>query len=379
MGAAVDAVDLLPPEEDVAGGLHQPLALDNPLAMVAVPALVKEWFEHRCLRFFHLQEERIGVVPADQQGDPRPHADTADTDHLAREMNESIGLEEAASIPGERSAIRAERFVDLGLYLLGRVVCEHLFHRHDQRWIADELQLTVDLAGQLGQGLQAVFRLRLGDRSLQVLERLRAGFGTPAGLDLVRVELGVPEIQVRHGGEGSHRLAVGLRGRRDRARHVAAVSSPRSRPATSKLATSRLMSHSNGPASVSSKSLTSNTSERSAEAKPPKFAKWASPQSCTFNPECGAEARSAAITFGRAPVERERRNRHAPVADGHQVVDSGRGLLLEQRDRLAAGGRRPFAVARSGYLFALGFAQRDAFFDGGMGYGLSSCGHVGGS
>ena len=40
---------------------------------------------------------------------------------------------------------------------------------------------------------------------------------------------------------------------------------PSDRPAMTKLAASRLVSHSNGPGSVSSKSLRSNTSDRSGE------------------------------------------------------------------------------------------------------------------
>ena len=41
---------------------------------------------------------------------------------------------------------------------------------------------------------------------------------------------------------------------------------------------SRLMSHSQGPGSVSSKSFTSKTRSRSGEAYPPKLRRWASPQ-----------------------------------------------------------------------------------------------------
>ena len=73
------------------------------------------------------------------------------------------------------------------------------------------------------------------------------------------------------------------------------ASKPRSRPATAKLATSRFTSHSNGPGSVSSKSLMLNTSRRSGAAKPPKLDRCASPQSCTSSPVRGAPARSAAI------------------------------------------------------------------------------------
>src|SRR5229473_3704369 len=68
------------------------------------------------------------------------------------------------------------------------------------------------------------------------------------------------------------------------------------RPATARLATSRLMSHSHGPGSVSSKSLTSNTMRRSGDAYAPKLARCASPQLCTRIPESGVDARSAAVT-----------------------------------------------------------------------------------
>ena len=75
------------------------------------------------------------------------------------------------------------------------------------------------------------------------------------------------------------------------------ASKPRSRPATAKLATSRLTSHSNGPGRVSSKSLMLNTSRRSDAAKAPKFDRCASPQSCTSSPVRGTSARSAAIGY----------------------------------------------------------------------------------
>ena len=70
---------------------------------------------------------------------------------------------------------------------------------------------------------------------------------------------------------------------------------PLSRPATARLAASRLTSHSNGPGRVSSKSLTSKTSRRSGEAKAPKLDRCASPHNCTRSPDAGVLARSAAI------------------------------------------------------------------------------------
>ncbi len=69
-----------------------------------------------------------------------------------------------------------------------------------------------------------------------------------------------------------------------------------SRPAISMLAAIRFTSHSQGPGSVSSKSLGPNTRRRSGAANPPKFEMCASPQTCTTRPELGVSARSAAIT-----------------------------------------------------------------------------------
>ena len=75
-------------------------------------------------------------------------------------------------------------------------------------------------------------------------------------------------------------------------------SKPRSRPATAKLAASRFTSHSNGPGSVSSKSLRLKTILRSGAAKPPKFDRWASPQSWVCSPVRGPLAeRSDAIRY----------------------------------------------------------------------------------
>ena len=70
---------------------------------------------------------------------------------------------------------------------------------------------------------------------------------------------------------------------------------PRSRAAISTLAAKRLTSHSQGPGSVSSKSLTSNTRERSGDANTPKFDRCASPHACTVKPDRGVVARSEAI------------------------------------------------------------------------------------
>ena len=70
---------------------------------------------------------------------------------------------------------------------------------------------------------------------------------------------------------------------------------PLLRAAIVKLAASRSTSYSNGPGSVSSKSLRSNRSARSGDANTPKLERCASPQSCTVRPARGVSLRSAAM------------------------------------------------------------------------------------
>ena len=73
------------------------------------------------------------------------------------------------------------------------------------------------------------------------------------------------------------------------------MENPLSRPATAKLAASRLTSHSHGPGQVSSKSLMPNSKRRSGEANAPKFIRWASPHTWVVIPDRGVPAKSAAM------------------------------------------------------------------------------------
>ena len=79
---------------------------------------------------------------------------------------------------------------------------------------------------------------------------------------------------------------------------AAAGVKPLARDAMTTLAASRLTSHSQGPGSVSSKSLESKTSVRSGEANSPKFDRWASPLAWTVIWLVGVVDRSKAMTAG---------------------------------------------------------------------------------
>src|SRR4051794_4791885 len=66
----VQARDALPAEEDVAGGLHEALPLDDAVAVVAEAALDAERaLEHGRAGLLGLEDERVAVVAALEQDD----------------------------------------------------------------------------------------------------------------------------------------------------------------------------------------------------------------------------------------------------------------------------------------------------------------------
>ena len=102
--------------------------------------------------------------------------------------------------------------------------------------------------------------------------------------------------------------------------------------------TSRLTSHSHGANPASSKSLRSNRSRRSGEAKRPKFDRrvTAGQDDVTTvrgaREVCSHERRSP-------PVEGERRLQHASDPDRDEFLQARCVLLLDDRHRIEAVGR----------------------------------------
>jgi hypothetical protein len=111
---------------------------------------------------------------------------------------------------------------------------------------------------------------------------------------------------------------------------------PLSRPATSRLAASRLTSHSHGPGRVSSKSFTSKTRRRSAEPKMPKFDRCASPHACTASPDTGCRP-------GRRPSAAPHRGRNVngdTIIRPHRTgTPSGTRAFACSASRLSGSGR----------------------------------------
>ena len=82
-----------PAEEDVAGGLSQPLTLDDALTLLGILRRRRVGLEHRRLRFLDLQEEGVTLIAADEKRYPRPGPDAADANHLASYVDQPIAVE----------------------------------------------------------------------------------------------------------------------------------------------------------------------------------------------------------------------------------------------------------------------------------------------
>src|SRR5262249_11717606 len=69
---AVQSVAADPTEQNVARRLHEPLALDDSLAVGREKALAEERLEHRGLRLLGLEKKGVVVVTAEHENDPVP-------------------------------------------------------------------------------------------------------------------------------------------------------------------------------------------------------------------------------------------------------------------------------------------------------------------
>src|SRR3954447_3036038 len=104
---ATGARRISPPEKDVARGLREQLALDDPAAVMPQRRRSHMGLEHGTLRFLHLQDEVITIrtMGALEQADPTacPHA--ADADDLTRNVDDAKAVEQRLQLVREAFAV----------------------------------------------------------------------------------------------------------------------------------------------------------------------------------------------------------------------------------------------------------------------------------
>ncbi len=194
--AAVDTGGALPAEEDVAGGLHQPLPGDDPLALGAEPGGPCVGREHRLVGLLGLEEQRVLVVLAEQQHDPAAGADTADTDDLAGDVGEPEALQQEPAVGREGLAVALDEPADLLLQDVPFGPRQQILQRDQQRRVGGDPPVPVDDVRELFEHLERVPRLGTRPRPVPHLKVLAADLGGELLRQLVRLEARVPDLEV---------------------------------------------------------------------------------------------------------------------------------------------------------------------------------------
>src|SRR6516164_8636656 len=155
-----------PAEVDIAGSLHDPLSLHHPLAVLPVPAPAHVGLQHRRRGLLDLKEQRVLRIAPLEQDDERPGPDAADADDLAGRVHELETLQQLTPVILQGFPVGTELITDRLPGLAGRqaVGGGQVTQGDDDRRLGDDPILPIDLFAELGQGLEAVPRVRLGDR-----------------------------------------------------------------------------------------------------------------------------------------------------------------------------------------------------------------------
>ena len=135
---AVEPGDALPAEEEVRCRLHDALPRDHALAVLLVLAPSEEPLEHRGLSLLDLEEQRVVVVPTDQEEDVAASADAPHPDHLACRVDVAELLDRVVLVR-ERLPVGPEQLLDLRIRLAP--VCARVaqvLERDDQRRVGSD-------------------------------------------------------------------------------------------------------------------------------------------------------------------------------------------------------------------------------------------------
>ena len=202
--AAVEALRVADPaEEDVARGLHQPLALDDALAVVRVLALPEHRLEHRRLRLLDLEEERI----ARSRGRAAARSSSAcrrcrRRPPCARDRrtgsSRAAGAGHAAACGGRGGTSARISLLDrLGVQLAGE-----LGDRHDERRVGDDPRLAVDvLASARESAFMLSFVRAFAAERLTDFACFESLLARSCASSSPIVEPRVPDVEVAHRGE----------------------------------------------------------------------------------------------------------------------------------------------------------------------------------
>ncbi len=285
------------------------------------------------LGLLDLQEQRVAVVPAAQQHDPAAGPDAADPDHLAGHVDELELVEQGPPVARQRAAVVVQQAPDPVSSVLARSASGS---RSAIGTISGGSALIrtspVDDLGELGEGLEAVAGPGLRHGLVHGLAAARAQ-ARPAQRPVTSSMSAprVPDVERAHAGELGHGVAVAPDRLPSTLRRRSLRENPLTRPATDRLAASRLTSHSHGPGDGLVEVVEVEEQPAFGRGEQPEVRQVRVTAQLHRRPETGAAARSIGHPAGVAAEERERGRHHPAVPHRHQLGNAGARLLLGQR------------------------------------------------
>src|SRR5215217_185932 len=142
-----------PAEEDVARGLHQPLAGHDAVSVVLVGAGLDVALQYRGTGLLDLEEQGVILVAPFEQYYVSPGAHTSDPYDLPRRVHKAVPVEQVATIFLQGALVALQNGVDLGPDLV------FLGDTHQERRIVFYHPASIDDPGQFGESVQ-LSRLR---------------------------------------------------------------------------------------------------------------------------------------------------------------------------------------------------------------------------
>src|SRR5215213_6887466 len=190
-----------PAEEDVARGLHQPLAGHDAVPVVLVGAGLDVALQYRGTGLLDLEEQGVILVAPFKQYYEGPGAHTSDPHDLPRCVHKAVPVEQVATIFLQGALVALQNGVDLcpDLVFLGDT--------HQERRIVFYNPAPIDDPGQFGESLQAVAAASLPHGLAQFFRGLFLGPGIgdhPA--DVILANARVPDLELSHLREIGHPL-----------------------------------------------------------------------------------------------------------------------------------------------------------------------------
>ena len=347
LGPAALIGEAAPTQQHIACCLHRALPLDDALAMLRAGALAAEALEHRFLGFLDLQDQGVVAVSALHHHDERTRPHAPDTHDLMGDVDAPVELDEAALVRRERALVFGEcefhelLHVDALEELRLALALRDVAQGDDDGRVADDAQFAVDHFRELGDGAGAVLRLRLGDRLARFLQVALRCLSGKRGEQRIDVGVRIPHVEVPHPCERRHRFAVAARTRENRRLAVLFLHVV---VAAADLDARGEALHVPFPWSARRFVEVVDVEDRAAfrRREEPEVGDVRIAACLHLDVGCRGACEVRRHDEGTAPVERERRNRHALVAEGEQLLRARDSLALQELDGvIPVGGGSP--------------------------------------